>query len=401
MKHFTEEESLSKYVVESLRYVYNVAFQRLVKWKKKRSHSLFRARRVGEAADVYTYTSTRTRWPAGSFSFPSAGLRPVYFPLCVCIYIYIILPIHARVFPFVAYNPTVRRRCCRWLRASPRDPVLTHTRTHCRRKETRPGLVVLAPRRIHSDRTRPRSHKTRTARRYLHHESDVFFLCRLLVARRAIYLSFSFHSRGATLRLIFSLARSVLPFLRRVCIYRAHHFSAAVTPGKHVLHANGTNVHKHSRLRTMPRFEMKTKESCARAATMFLQRGCSEYALKFARSGRSTNVAPHINKARTTHKHARTASLEPGERTYDQHFLSPSLSSSISVCTARFLRVAFALSIPRTGRPGCCAIYLSLSLYIYPFLSVALRRTDTATNPPPRSTHTRKTMPKCTRNTAE
>lgn len=62
MKHFTEEESLSKYVVESLGYVYNVAFQRLVKWKKKkRSHSLLRARRVGEAADVYTYTSTRTR----------------------------------------------------------------------------------------------------------------------------------------------------------------------------------------------------------------------------------------------------------------------------------------------------------------------------------------------------
>lgn len=169
------------------------------------------------------------------------------------------------------------------------------------------------------------------------------------------------------------------------------------------IHAHVTDAHKkHSRRHDTIRNE--NERICAREATIFF-RGSPEYALKFARSGRSTNVAPHINK-HVPHKYGCTAFLEPGECTYDQHFLSPSLSisPSISVSTARFLRVAFALSIPRTGRPGC-AISLSLSLYILLFPSLFVEPTLLPTRhfsflSTPRSTHTRKRMLKCTRNTA-
>lgn len=153
-----------------------------------------------------------------------------YVYICIrIIYIYMYNPSDTRVSPLVAYNPTVRRRCCRWLRASPRDPVLTHvhTYTRCRRKGTRPGLVVLAPRRIHPDRTRPRSHNP-----------SLFTPWIRSFTSRDNLLSSSFPSGGAALRLTFSLPLSLALLLcracARVCIYRAHHFSAAVTPGEHV-----------------------------------------------------------------------------------------------------------------------------------------------------------------------
>lgn len=87
------------------------------------------------------------------------------------------------------------------------------------------------------------------------------------------------------------------------------------------------------------------------------------------------------------------------------HFSSP--SHALSLSAPHFLRVALALSI--SGRPGC-AVLLSLSrslpLYIL-VCSVALRRTDTATNPSaarfllvyppstPSHSHAIKPMPKC------
>jgi len=109
-------------------------------------------------------------------------------------------------------------------------------------------------------------------------------------------------------------------------------------------------------------------------------RGSPEYALKFARSGRSTNVAPHINK-HVLHNTACTASLDPANaptiNTFylllslylsHTHFLSPSLQHAFYV-----LR-----SLSRShGRVARAALSVSL------FLSLSLRRIDTATNPPP------------------
>lgn len=304
---------------------------------------------------------------------PFCRASPSVLPsVCLYIYIYIILPIHARVFPFVAYNPTVRRRCCRWLRASPRDPVLTHTRTHCRRKETRPGLVVLAPRRIHSDRTRPRSHKTRTARRYLHHESDVFFFFSLPFARRATsYLSILLLSlpwRHSSSNL---LSRSLGAPFPPPCVYISR------APLLRRRYARQTRITRERNERTQA---LAIRHDAAiRNENERILRACSDDV--FPRLFRvRPEVRPFrpIHECRATHKQStyytqtRPYRVSRTRRAHLRSTLFISFSLIFYLCLYGALSTCCVRSLdPTDGSPGLLR-YLSLSFSLYPFLSPSL-----------------------------
>ena len=403
----------------------HVASQLPIRYQRRRiTHRC----RVSARADAYTRTMTGEAHLSLSLSLSPAGSTWLFLP-CILSHSRVkrirspgyLLSLHI-IQPFVAAG------CgSSLLVASFTSRPCSHARTHIHTDEALPPsppppppppprnssrtLVVLVPRRIHTPIERATA-KSRSATRWLHYYSDFFF--RRFLARRYLTPSRSDWLPSAPLlpltAVSISFSRTRPSFgptpsvLARVCV--AHRSSdASVTPGKHRNIQILRRPARRGRNATVRNDETLRKD----LVSIFSPRLFRD--LKFVRLGRPLRMS---RRTRTNvHKQTTPASPKPRRSTHLRRavyhtFFYLSFSLSISVCTALSTCCVRSLDLTLES-PGLRYLSLSLPVSPYPPLyhsrSVALRRTDTATNPspppptsfPPTRTHTRKTMPKCIR----